>query len=683
MKKQYKNLVLLICCIGLSAGAGAAYAKYNGTAEKGNKFSIVSGEQDGSNVGRIVEPDFDEAVANSGLMPKQIIDKNPYIQSDIDYEAWAFMKVEVPLENEVENIKLLNVNKDDTWYLIRDTYSKDKRTLIYGYKDKLAARGKTTELFDSFEILDTNNRENEFIGDIEVTGLLIQTEGTNDIKDASDKLDIDNKFSIRYILNGGSLEGQKTEYTKDDYGYTPPEPTKNGYIFNGWNPSSIAEGSTGSITFEAQWDKKTVETTLLAGADFNNKLKSLAGSLSNITSIEKSDTKIDDNGVEISIAGADAPVYAWYDNGVIKYWTEADKVYLNANCKDMFDSLSKVTNIDIADWDSSNVTNMESLYYGCSSIENIDLSVWEKAHPKSLMLAFCNCYKLTNVDLSKLDLSNCTSLDRLCMNDRKLTSLILNGCDTSKVTEFNAIASGCTILEKLDLSELSFESCETITSICDDCRNIESVDFGDKVISIQRGQYAFRNCYKLTSLNAHIDTSNATNLTYMYYECRVLEDIDTSMLDTSNVTGSGLDYTFSGCHLLKSINTSKIKTDKLTSLNGTFDRCNTLTVLDVNHFNTSGITSARETFSYCYGLTSLDITNWNTSNIKDISEIFNCMYGITELDLSNFDISSLTKYNNAIYALKPGYTLNIKCSDAFKTILESIEKGNLSVTYNQ
>ena len=193
MKGQYKNLALLICCIGLGAGAGAAYAKYNGTEVKSNKFSIVSGEQDSSNVGRIMEPNFDSTEAMSGLMPHQIVNKNPYIQSDIDYESWAFMKVEVPLENGIENVKLLNVNKDDKWYLVSDTYGENKRTLIYGYKNKLEARGKTTELFDSFEVLDTDNRESEYTGDIEVTGLLVQTEGADNIKEASARLGIANK----------------------------------------------------------------------------------------------------------------------------------------------------------------------------------------------------------------------------------------------------------------------------------------------------------------------------------------------------------------------------------------------------------------------------------------------------------------------------------------------------------
>lgn len=64
--------------------------------------------------------------------------------------------------------------------------------------------------------------------------------------------------TISYNLNGGTITGQKTEYTVEDYGYTPPVPKKDGYTFTGWSPEGILNGSKGNITFTANWKENTL-----------------------------------------------------------------------------------------------------------------------------------------------------------------------------------------------------------------------------------------------------------------------------------------------------------------------------------------------------------------------------------------------------------------------------------------
>ena len=48
--------------------------------------------------GSILEPTWDSAgseMAAAELTPSQIVPKDPYIRSNVDWAAWAFMKVEV------------------------------------------------------------------------------------------------------------------------------------------------------------------------------------------------------------------------------------------------------------------------------------------------------------------------------------------------------------------------------------------------------------------------------------------------------------------------------------------------------------------------------------------------------------------------------------------------------------
>lgn len=178
------------------------------------------------------------------------------------------MKVNIPLFTEgpvagKDTITLQNVSKN--WVLLSDSKSDTTHTLIYGYKMKLAGdnsskpeaeRAKTDSLFTAFKITDAAVTST-FVGTLDVYGMLTQSE-KGDIKSAFQDAEFNSDlsedvFMISYDLNGGTLEGQKYLYIKDDYGYTPPAPTKDKYTFTGWSPAKIAEGSNSDIVFSAGW----------------------------------------------------------------------------------------------------------------------------------------------------------------------------------------------------------------------------------------------------------------------------------------------------------------------------------------------------------------------------------------------------------------------------------------------
>lgn len=72
------------------------------------------------------------------------------------------------------------------------------------------------------------------------------------------------KYTIKYNLNGGSISNtNKTEYTIESETFTLTNPTRPGYMFNGWTGSnlsdktytvSISTGSTGNLSFAANYD---------------------------------------------------------------------------------------------------------------------------------------------------------------------------------------------------------------------------------------------------------------------------------------------------------------------------------------------------------------------------------------------------------------------------------------------
>ena len=199
---------------------------------------------------------------------------------------------------------------------------------------------------------------------------------------------------ISYALDGGTLaDGSLTEYGSADYGYAPPKPTKKGFAFAGWSPASIPADSTGNITFTAQWEESSTE--LLDGESINVKMKKLAGTGSAkyttkntaITAIQRTDEKptktvMADYDSLISTNASTKPVYAWFENGVIKWWSEAEDVNAGVNLSRLCYEMQNLTDISgLNEWQTGQVTDMSSMFYNCSKLTDLTaLTNWQKKY---------------------------------------------------------------------------------------------------------------------------------------------------------------------------------------------------------------------------------------------------------------------------------------------------------------
>ena len=114
--------------------------------------------------------------------------------------------------------------------------------------------------------------------------------------------------------------------------------------------------------------------------------------------------------------------------------------------------------------------------------------------------------------------------------------------------------------------------------------------------------------------------------------------------DTSNVTD--MDYMFSDCNSLKSLDLSGWNTSNVTRMSSMFSNCSGLKSLDVSRFDTSNVTSMGSMFDGCSGLASLDVSNFNTSKVTDMGGMFYGCDGLISLNLSKWDISEGTTITN-------------------------------------
>ena len=153
----------------------------------------------------------------------------------------------------------------------------------------------------------------------------------------------------------------------------------------------------------------------------------------------------------------------------------------------------------------------------------------------------------------------------------------------------------------------------------------------------------FNECSNLTSINniENLNTANVTSMSYMFYGCSSLTELNLSNFITANV--KDMSSMFSHCQKLTSLNLSNFNTANVTTMKGMFIGCSSLESLDLLNFNTDNVARMGDMFNGCSGLTSLDLSNFNTDKVTNMEFMFNGCSGLTSLDLSNFNTDKVTK----------------------------------------
>ena len=91
-------------------------------------------------------------------------------------------------------------------------------------------------------------------------------------------------------------------------------------------------------------------------------------------------------------------------------------------------------------------------------------------------------------------------------------------------------------------------------------------------------------------------------------------------LDTSNVTN--MDYMFDGCSSLTSVDLSNFDTSKVTSMNRFFESDTSLSSVNLSNFDTYNVKNMYRMFYSCSSLTSLDLSNCDMSKVTNIGQMF-------------------------------------------------------------
>ena len=321
----------------------------------------------------------------------------------------------------------------------------------------------------------------------------------------------------------------------------------------------------------------------------------------------------------------------------------------NMGC--MFSECMGLISLDVSGFDTSNVTNMKQMFGSCYELISLDVSGFDTSNVTDMFNMFYSCEKLTNLDVSGFDTSNVTNMMQMFCGCKKLINLDVSGFDTSNVTNMNSMFYDCRGLTNLNVSGLDTSSVTNMYRMFYGCNVLTNVDVsGFDTSGVQNMSYMFGYCKKLTNLDvSRFDTSSVTDMSYMFGYCKELTNLDVSRFDTSSV--QNMSHMFSGCNVLSNLDVSGFDTCCVTDMSDMFSDCSGLTNLDVSEFDTSGVTDMSYMFAGCSGLTYLDVSEFDTSGVTNMYGMFYGCEGLTKLDLSSFDMESAT--------------LNDRCGDIF------------------
>lgn len=181
--------------------------------------------------------------------------------------------------------------------------------------------------------------------------------------------------------------------------------------------------------------------------------------------------------------------------------------------------------------------------------------------------------------------------------------------------------------------------------------------------------HMFREFKGMTEINnlKLLDTSDTTSISFMFYECSSLKNVDISSLNTEKITDmsglfylcsvlediKGLDTLYTGsvtnmygmfayCNDLQSLNIADFDTSKVTNMMYMFLGCDKVPVIDVSRWNTQSLENMQEMFCGCDSITSLALSRWNTSNVTNMLGVFSACEKLADIDIRSFDTRKVT-----------------------------------------
>ena len=279
--------------------------------------------------------------------------------------------------------------------------------------------------------------------------------------------------------------------------------------------------------------------------------------------------------------------------------------------------------IDLSEFDTSNLEDAGYMFstpyetVSTAQIDPIDFSHFNTSKVKIMTGMFAGSY-LPSIDIRNFDTRNVVDMQYAFAGLKNVRHLDLHGFDVSKVNNIGAIFSGNPTLVSLNLANWQLDSIHAMDSLFAGMHALTDLNLtGFTTKNVTDMHHMFTECHALTTLDlSSFDTRNVTDMNNMFRDNFALKNLNLSSFNTSNVTNMKEMFRHDG--VIYPLDVSSFDTRKVTNMDGMFYW--TLmspenATLDISNFDTRSLTSALGMFNYTKAKTIYTSDQFNVNNV--------------------------------------------------------------------
>ncbi|MDY6397135.1 MAG: leucine-rich repeat protein, partial [Treponema sp.] len=267
---------------------------------------------------------------------------------------------------------------------------------------------------------------------------------------------VDDKVVKVVFVENADGSGDLSAKTKTRYLYKNDPLPKDIFVRKGyelsWNTKADGTGTsykvddkipaTEDITLYAQW-KVDVEVDVIK--TISQVYEELGFTDMEELEYFKKSTQPPAKGIRLAYFDDEKTCPLWYDEEsktLFYYLKEGFVLKMPKKSEGFFAKLPYIKEIELSDFDTSNVTYMSWMFSGCSALESLDLSKFDTSNVTDMIWMFSGCSALESLDLSSFDTKKVTIMVGMFDSCSALKSLDLSSFDTKKVTDMSCMFSG-------------------------------------------------------------------------------------------------------------------------------------------------------------------------------------------------------------------------------------------------
>ena len=320
--------------------------------------------------------------------------------------------------------------------------------------------------------------------------------------------------------------------------------------------------------------------------------------------------------------------------------------------------------------------------YSKSTVKVVFDPSFADARPTTCFSWFNYMENLTSIEgLEYLNTSEVTNMESMFAFCKRLQSLDLSHFDTSNVTNMNSMFDACYDLKSLNLASFNTSKVEDMSFMFNLCWDLQDIYVSEQFVVPQKNDYTqsmFNQCGKLPNYDEH-----ETDYRRAYYGTKDSKGgYLKNVADYYHPIVAYADGTLTfHCSLKTSLekdeyylnedgkdpgwitDNSDISTNKKKITKVVFDKsfsfarpiscyhwfysCSNLeNIVGMEYLNTSKVTNMEGMFYNCSNLKSLNVSNLSTSNVANMSSMFEGCSNLVSSYLENFNLGNVKWVDN-------------------------------------